>query len=319
MNFKLPLLLLIGFLLLPSLTFANSGSEALVAANRSIVLAIQSAQHNDLAQSKREYDQYNSAWYSFEAEIKSLSKGAYRDIEEAMGEVQFAYAQQPPSTDKILNSLDKLNLIHQKVISGDLSSFKDPVPAGNATVEGLLLLLDQAGSALDRGDAATALEKITAFRSSWLDVEGIVLTQSSRIYGDAERDMVSAYALLTANPPKLQDAKDIISEMRSYLAPVASKTSYTILDVITILLREGLEALLVIVALLGFLNKSGHGDKKKWIWSGLECRRPRQYPFRRPCTAAVLIRHLRHEQFSLGGLHGIVRSRHAHLHELLAA
>ena len=32
---------------------------------------------------------------------------------------------------------------------------------------------------------------------------------------------------------------------------------------------KGLEALLVIVALLGYLNKSGHGDKKKWLWFGL--------------------------------------------------
>ena len=41
------------------------------------------------------------------------------------------------------------------------------------------------------------------------------------------------------------------------------------MDAITILLREGLEALLVVVALLGFLRKSGHGEKSKWIWLGV--------------------------------------------------
>lgn len=42
--------------------------------------------------------------------------------------------------------------------------------------------------------------------------------------------------------------------MRDYLSPLASKTSYNMLDATTILLREGLEGLLVVVALLGFLK-----------------------------------------------------------------
>jgi high-affinity iron transporter len=40
-------------------------------------------------------------------------------------------------------------------------------------------------------------------------------------------------------------------------------------DASTILLREGLEAFLIIVALLGFLKKSGNEQKKQWIWYGV--------------------------------------------------
>ncbi len=43
---------------------------------------------------------------------------------------------------------------------------------------------------------------------------------------------------------------------------------YTRLDAMTILLREGMESLLVITALLAFLNRSGHADKSLWIWLG---------------------------------------------------
>ncbi len=43
---------------------------------------------------------------------------------------------------------------------------------------------------------------------------------------------------------------------------------YTRLDAMTILLREGMESLLVITALLAFLNRSGHADKSFWIWLG---------------------------------------------------
>ena len=36
-----------------------------------------------------------------------------------------------------------------------------------------------------------------------------------------------------------------------------------------LILREGLEALLVVIALLGFIKKSGHEDKKVWIFGGV--------------------------------------------------
>ena len=41
------------------------------------------------------------------------------------------------------------------------------------------------------------------------------------------------------------------------------------MDAALILLREGLEALLVVVALLTFLKKSGNAAKQPWIWAGV--------------------------------------------------
>jgi high-affinity iron transporter len=43
---------------------------------------------------------------------------------------------------------------------------------------------------------------------------------------------------------------------------------YNWLDSFSILLREGMEALLVLIALLAFLDKSGNADRRIWIWSG---------------------------------------------------
>lgn len=43
---------------------------------------------------------------------------------------------------------------------------------------------------------------------------------------------------------------------------------YTLFDSAVILLREGMEALLVVLALYAFLVKSGNGDKSRWIWIG---------------------------------------------------
>jgi high-affinity iron transporter len=57
----------------------------------------------------------------------------------------------------------------------------------------------------------------------------------------------------------------------SALDPSAQDSSdrvYTRIDAMAILLREGMESLLVITALLAFLSRSGHADKSIWIWLG---------------------------------------------------
>ncbi len=45
-------------------------------------------------------------------------------------------------------------------------------------------------------------------------------------------------------------------------------SDYTLFDAASILLREGLEALLVLVALLAFLGKSGQTAQRRWVWIG---------------------------------------------------
>jgi high-affinity iron transporter len=130
-------------------------------------------------------------------------------------------------------------------------------------------LLKDAKQYLIQGKIEEAKASIEQFRGSWLDVESIVLTQSAKAYGDSERDMVLSYSYLSSSPPNMEKAKQTLDTMIGYLEPLAAKSSYNMLDAITILLREGLEALLVVVALLAFLKKSGHEDKKKWVWSGV--------------------------------------------------
>ena len=56
--------------------------------------------------------------------------------------------------------------------------------------------------------------------------------------------------------------------MHADLAPIAAGSSYGMWDAAIILFREGFEALLVVAALVAFLQKSGNADKRRWIWMG---------------------------------------------------
>ena len=80
--------------------------------------------------------------------------------------------------------------------------------------------------------------------------------------------MARAYGLLASTPPSTTEALAVIEEMRADLSPLVSVAQYGLADAAIIMLREGLEALLVMAALLAFLSKSGNTGKKSWIWLG---------------------------------------------------
>src|SRR5919199_3090866 len=88
-------------------------------------------------------------------------------------------------------------------------------------------------------------------------------------YTATEDDMAAAENLLRAQPVRESDADALLARMRDRLAPlVEAGASYTMFDAFVIMLREGLEALLVVGALTAFLRRSGNADKQGWIWSG---------------------------------------------------
>ena len=137
------------------------------------------------------------------------------------------------------------------------------------TVARVAANLDTAFAKIDAGDAASAAASVAFFRSQWPDVEGFIKTKSAAVYTSTENGMAKAYVQLTQSTPDMAGAKATITQMKADLAPyTAGETRYTTFDAFIILFREGLEALLVVAALLAFLTKSGHADKNRWIWAG---------------------------------------------------
>jgi high-affinity iron transporter len=259
-------------LLLPITAFAENAENDLRFANANITEAIALAEKEDYKASEAKFKAFRTTWFDIEEGIKKKSKEAYRSIEVSFGEIQFAFLQKPVNKAAVTAALKKLDQQNNSFIQGDLKSFK---PVGSTdksekmTVASLITLLDQAIVDIEQNQPQAAKDKVQQFRQSWLDVEGVILTQSSKVYTSTESDMVLSYSQLAQNPPDTVAATETITKMRDYLKPLSTKTDYTMLDAVTIILREGLEALLVIVALLGFLKKSGNQAKEKWIWSGV--------------------------------------------------
>ncbi|WP_416054291.1 FTR1 family iron permease [Fictibacillus sp. KU28468] len=264
-------ILLIGVMILPIHSFAKGNAKGDMAeANKLVSQAMNASQQGDITKASSKFKKFSSTWLSIEDGVKDQSTTAYHDIEDAMGQVQFALAQQPVNKKNVTAGLEQLKQMNQKFIDGKFPAASKDKKSGSSKegdVAGLVSLLDHSLKNIDQNNIQGAKADIEKFRKSWLNAEGTVLTQSSKVYSSAERDMVTSYAQLSSN--NIDGAKKTIQDMRDYLAPIAMKTSYNMMDATTILLREGLEALLVVVALLGFLKKAGHEDKKQWIWMGV--------------------------------------------------
>lgn len=136
------------------------------------------------------------------------------------------------------------------------------------TMRDVAARLDRALARLDANDVPGAAAEMKAFQKDWIDVEGLVKTRSPQAYADIENDMAIAASFLTASPPDPAKARATILKLKGELAPYIDASSYGVFDAAIILLREGLEALLVVAALLAFLVKTGNGAKAVWVWAG---------------------------------------------------
>ncbi|MCM3571256.1 FTR1 family protein [Neobacillus mesonae] len=260
------LLLILGFSLHNSAMAAGDSTEDIKKAEAAVDQAIVLASKGNLSEAEKAYDQFNKTWREIEEGVKSDSAAAYRDIESSMGKVVYAFTIK--KQDQVLQALQSLKAANEKFASGGYpkeSGFKKE----DISLDDFILILQQTKNEITEKNQSEALEGIRNASDSWLSVEGAVVAQSASVYSDSERDLVAIQAMLSANPPNYTKANKTIDNMITYLTPLAGKSQYTYWDAAMILIREGLEALLVVIALMSFVKKSSESRGKGWIWAGV--------------------------------------------------
>ncbi|NNJ09855.1 iron permease [Chloroflexales bacterium ZM16-3] len=261
-------LLLAGLALLlslPTATFAQGGSptDGLRAANAQVGLAMSQAEAGDLVGAQTSLAAFHTGWETVEDAVREQSSASYAAIERAYDEARDALvAGDAAAASAALAELDQAN---QAFVDGRAPT-ATATQAAPATLEQLLPTLTEVSSAMATGDAGHAAAELDAFRTAWPDVEGDVKARSAEVYRSSENAMAAAAAAISAGD--LTGAQALISQLRADLEPMVAPARYGVFDAFSILLREGLEALLVIAALLAFLERTGNHDKRGWIWGG---------------------------------------------------
>jgi high-affinity iron transporter len=264
------LLLAIG-LLMPGLAAAASPQGDVQQADKEVVEAITSLEAGDLAAARHDYSAFEEQWPGIEDGVRAVDREHYRAIEAAMRDVRRSLLVDQVDTTTAGAALERLHQANLTFVQSAPSGHEQgPSPMSDADrLRAMVAQLDTAREDIARHDETAALGVVKNFETNWLIVEGMVRAKSPAAYTATEADMAAAESLLRARPVRESDADALLGRMRDRLAPlVEADASYSLFDAFVIMLREGLEALLVVGALTAFLRRSGNADKQGWIWGG---------------------------------------------------
>lgn len=134
--------------------------------------------------------------------------------------------------------------------------------------------LKESLAALEKGDASNASRlALSAYLDGFEPVEPALAIKNKALFNEVEKTMGSYRAAISSG--NLEEARAIEAKLQSQLtqsqdalAAVSDDPSGVFLGALTILLREGLEALLIIVAMIAFLKKAERKDVLPYIHAG---------------------------------------------------
>jgi high-affinity iron transporter len=214
---------------------------------------------------KAQYQSLLNKWNASEKIVHDESIVTYGSIEKYMALIRIAITQNPIDLDKAKTNIEKLSSEVENFLAGKVSKQVQ----GDYSLSDLSSLLSKAESQISQENYSSAENQLNEVLNVWPMVEGDVQTRDSKLYSDLETKIPTAISLLSSAKVDGPKAEEIVKEINSRLAPLISKTDYSLWDAALILLREGLEGLLIVATLLAFLKKMGQGAKQKWIWAGV--------------------------------------------------
>lgn len=255
--------------------YASSGLAAgdvvaeVRALNEPVDKAIALTKANNLTDAAKALDEFHAGWEKVEDAVKAASPAAYAAIEEPYYAAKAALKAGDASAS--VAALQQLALANNAFAIGPNVSTAPGVPVANAPATTTLATFLTELRELEDYAKASNTAKVTAVfaevRALWPEIEGDVKTRSAAAYEQSEERLAMLATALRAN--KISEVATVAEQMRVDLtALTVAPTRYGIFDAAAILLREGLEALLVVAAILAFLVKSGNADKRGWIYGG---------------------------------------------------
>ena len=214
----------------------------------------------DIEQLKQQYRLFNGIWTKNERLVRDVDMAYYGKIETALAPLRVAIETEPLDYQRIESNTAKIAAQFDDFVSGK----KAEAVTTNYQLNDGINLLREGLQAFEQQDNATAQEKLTTFIEIWPSIEGEVSTRNGSLYSKVESQV--PVILAKGSEAKYQtELKKIITQ----LAEINPAAGYSALDAMLILLREGLEALLVVMALVSALRVANRPQGYKWVGGGV--------------------------------------------------
>ncbi|WP_301109725.1 FTR1 family protein [Sporosarcina sp.] len=208
--------------------------------------------------------QFIAVWTRNERPVREQSISAYGAIETSMAFMRITLAEQQPDLDELKTQFDDLTSTIDQFVAGTLKE----QAAGDYSLSTLIGLLDDSSASLQDGKLEDAKGSLREFIQIWPNVEGEVRTKNASLYTKLENELPLMIGQLSNSGYDVRKADDELRGFQQQLALLQSNDSFSFWDSALILLREGLEALLIIVALLSFLTNANQQSMRKWVYVG---------------------------------------------------
>ena len=213
----------------------------------------------DVEAMKAEYVKYNAAWVRNEGIVRTLEPAYYGKVETTMSFLRSSM------------EVEAYDYQTTKLYLTDLKNYLDDFLAGkkleqNSEVKTLdqgIKLLEDSLTAFKEGNKAQGSQKMKKFIEAWPIIEGEVRTRNASLYTKVESE--TPIIMVKGSEQKYQEQlKNLITE----LSKIDTKSNYTAIDSMLILLREGVEALIIVLSLASALKAAKQKKGLVWIYAG---------------------------------------------------
>ena len=213
----------------------------------------------DLEAVREAYKKMNSTWTINEAVVRDHSTAHYGQVETAISFLRSSIETEPTNFDTIQASFDDL----KKAISNFVEGTEIATTSSNLTLKDGIELLKKALTQFQAGQDSDAAATMKEFITIWPTIEGSVSTTNPSLYTKVESE--SPVIMVKGKDSEYQEK---LSSLIAELSQIDTSASYNAFDAMLILLREGVEALLIVMALVTTLKAAKMRQGLKWVYGG---------------------------------------------------
>ncbi|MBW0766615.1 FTR1 family iron permease [Mammaliicoccus lentus] len=204
----------------------------------------------------------NSTWTNNEKIVREEDIGRYGKIETALMFIRIELTKDKIEQGSAQMQVDQLKKELDDYHAGKQSDAK----TSNQDVTVLNEYLDEAIRNIKNNKLSKTKQDLQSFIVAWPNVENEIGTRNGELYTKIEQKIPQYVGQI--NESNKDDIQAELETLDQEIKSTISKAGYTFWDAALILLREGVEALLIIMALLTVTRKAEQTKASKWIMSG---------------------------------------------------